>query len=80
MIDWLHLSFAFSIGWASCVIFQCLGTVLDEAREFLDRSAADDPFGDRAYGDEPFIPADDLKALFHASQLIRETQRRGEES
>jgi hypothetical protein len=34
--------------------------------EFLDRNATDDPFGDGANGNDPFIAPEHLKTLFHS--------------
>jgi hypothetical protein len=34
--------------------------------EFLDRDATDDPFGDGANGNDPFIAPEHLKTLFHS--------------
>jgi hypothetical protein len=53
--------------WAS--ICAVVGVALHS--EFLDRDATDDPFGDGANGNDPFIAPEHLKTLFHATETTR---------
>lgn len=64
---------AFGLGWASCLLIQFIALLAGDFKTFVADRFAQDALCDRAWGDVPFVPANDLKPV-HAPSFASEEQ------